>query len=562
MSLFSTITQSAVALQVSQLGLQVVGNNIANANTPGYIRQNLELASGAPTRLGGLVVGQGVRTTGVVQQFDHALAERMWQAGTAVEGSGVLERAYRQLEDLTGGLDGNGLNQRLTMFNDSLHELANQPASSFARDMVLQQGAAMAEAIGQLHDKALGLQRAWDEELQPAAEEINRLTARIAQLNLDIVTIEGGRVLHSDATGLRDERYQAIEELSRYISINVQEQPSGSVTIFVGGDYLVSETQAREVFTASSGDVLGSEIRIRDTDSPLQSTGGAVAATLQVRDQLFHNYLADLDTLAAGLARAVNEVHSQGQGTVGYTSLTGTVATETGVPLDRAGLDWVPDNGSFDVHVVDDAGTLVGTHRIAVRRLNMVGDSTVDSIVADIDAIEGLSASIDPDGKIRIDGETPGLGFTFGDDTSGFLAAAGVNTFYSGNSATTLEVNAALRANPRLLAVSRHGIAADTDVLAELVAVMDQPQSTLHGQSVRGVLEQSMSRLAQAASLQRSAGEGNRNYHATLQGEHLGITGVNLDEEAVRMITYQRAFQASSRVIAAASEMLELLVNL
>jgi flagellar hook-associated protein 1 FlgK len=62
--------------------------------------------------------------------------------------------------------------------------------------------------------------------------------------------------------------------------------------------------------------------------------------------------------------------------------------------------------------------------------------------------------------------------------------------------------------------------------------------------------------------LQQSATEGLRSFHATLEGKHLAITGVNIDEEAIDMITYQRAFQASSRVIAAASEMLELLVNL
>ncbi len=71
MSLFGTIQQSAGALQAAQIGLQVVGNNIANTNTPGYIRQELEQASSLATREGQLIKGHGVRPTGIVQVVEQ-----------------------------------------------------------------------------------------------------------------------------------------------------------------------------------------------------------------------------------------------------------------------------------------------------------------------------------------------------------------------------------------------------------------------------------------------------------------------------------------------------------
>ena len=82
MSLFGTIQQSAGALNVAQIGLQVVGNNIANANTDGYIRQELQQASSVAVREGNLIKGLGVRATGIVQIIDDALAERMLAAKT------------------------------------------------------------------------------------------------------------------------------------------------------------------------------------------------------------------------------------------------------------------------------------------------------------------------------------------------------------------------------------------------------------------------------------------------------------------------------------------------
>jgi flagellar hook-associated protein 1 FlgK len=93
MGLFGTIQQSAGALQVAQIGLQVVGNNIANANTPGYIRQQLEQASSVAVREGNLISGHGVRPTGIVQVVDKALAERMFNAKTSLAGAESLQAA-------------------------------------------------------------------------------------------------------------------------------------------------------------------------------------------------------------------------------------------------------------------------------------------------------------------------------------------------------------------------------------------------------------------------------------------------------------------------------------
>jgi flagellar hook-associated protein 1 FlgK len=154
------------------------------------------------------------------------------------------------------------------------------------------------------------------------------------------------------------------------------------------------------------------------------------------------------------------------------------------------------------------------------------------------------------------------VSFTFGKDTSGFLSAAGINTFFVGKSAFDIAINDQLRKDSDLLAISAGGIGEDTDVLTQLVDMVDRPVDYLEGRSVTESYEDMVANLGQRSSLQQSEAEGLRNFYATLQSQHLAITGVNIDEESIRMITYQRAFQASSRVIATAVEMLELLVNL
>lgn len=562
MSLFGTIQQSAGALDVAQLGLQVVGNNIANANTPGYLRQQLQQASAVATRNGALLQGHGVRPTGIVQVVDEQLAERMFAAKTAVSGAETLGRAYSQLEELTGDLNNAGLNQQFSLFNNALHELSTQPGDSSLREFVILQAESLASNIRQTRDNAVSRSDSFNGELIQMSTDINRLTERIAKLNLDIATIEGGGLLQSDATGLRDQRYRDLEELSQYMNLNYQEQESGAVTVFVGGDYLISNGIRREVGVAHNSNEGISEIRILETDSPLQATSGRLAATIEARDSVFGDYINDINAMASALIQSVNEVHSQGQGREGFQDLLSTVVADTGVPLTSANLATTPRNGSFDINIIDETGELISTNRIDVKILSQVTDSTVQSIVADIDAIDGVSASVTNGGQIQISSDSGTSSFTFGEDTSGFLAAAGINTFFSGRDAVDIAVSPKLIESADFLSISRGGIGQDTDVLTELIDLVDQPLDTLNGNSVRDLYEQTVTGLGQRISLQASATEGLENLYATLQSQHLAITGVNIDEESINLITYQRAFQASSRVIATASEMLDLLVAL
>ncbi|MCC9643559.1 flagellar hook-associated protein FlgK [Rhodopirellula sp. JC740] len=560
MGLFGTIQQSKGALDVAQIGLQVVGNNIANANTDGYIRQRLEQTPAVAYRRGSLIQGHGVRATGVKQVIDQQLAERMFNAKTGAAGADALSEAYTQLETLISDLDGGGLNEQFSLFNNALHDLSTQPNDSATREFVIIQGQALANHMQQIRTRAGQMQDNWNAEMDDAATQINRLTERIAQLNVEIATIEGGGTLGSDATGLRDQRYRDLEELASYVDINFQEQASGNVSVFVGGDYLVADGNRREVYAAFDEDAGGLEVRILETDAPLQVSGGSLGAAIEARNGIFGEYVKDLDQMASSLIEGVNRVHSQGQGRTGFSSVVSSNPSEAGVPLGDAGLPFEPNNGSFDFNIVDADGELISTTRIDVGNLGTVNDSTISSIVADINAVDGVTASISGDGRIRIDSDSPTANFTFGEDTSGFLAAVGLNTFFTGSSAVDIEVNPVVRENIDLLAISSGGINQDTNTLYEMLDLVDKPLESLDNRSIRGLHEQTLAALGREISVQKSATEGLNDLYASLQSQHLAITGVNIDEESIKMISYQRAFQASSRVISTAAEMLDILL--
>lgn len=565
MSLFASIQQSSNALSVAQLGLNVTGNNIANANTPGYIRQELIQSTASGYRAGGVILGAGVRAAGVVQKIDNYLTERLRETGSALASSEALGEIYDQIEASFGELGNNDLSSQLSSFSNSIQDVLNQPGNDALRRLVVERGKTLTGQLRSLRGDMTEMVGRLNLEISNSAKDINRLTTKVAELNQRIVQMEGGRTSGSDAVGLRDERIQTLNELASLVDIRAVEQPSGSVTVFVGGEYLVAEAIQRPVAFAvgRDGDESSPEIHLADTDSPLQVSGGRLKGLYDARDEATANAITGLDEFARNLVEQFNRIHSQGQGVEGYSTTTGTfTADDTSAALDLAGFDTQIENGSFEM-VVHDLES--GQNRTAVIRVQLTGsasDSSLEDIRDQISAVSGLSASLTPDGRLSITSTNQKLRFAFQNDNSGFLAAAGINTFFAGDSAATIQINDQIVGNPRLLAGSLSGIGGGTENAIKMAQAFEQPLAALNGQSIKQSYEDLVVRTTQDINTQQGTTDGLRNFYKTLESQNMAASGVNLDEEAIKMIFYQRAFQASSRIIKASSEMLDYLVNL
>ncbi|MCA9182345.1 MAG: flagellar hook-associated protein FlgK [Planctomycetales bacterium] len=565
MSLFSTIQMSANALQVSQLGLHVVGNNISNANTPGYSRQELVQTSAVTTKYGDVIVGNGVRAVGVVQKLDAYGVERLRQTESALAASEAQRSMYGQMESIFGELTDNDLSSKIAEFSGSINDLLNQPGNDALRRMVIERGTTLTGNIRNISQQLGDISTNLNQEVRGAATEINRYTQQIAKLNQRIVEIEGGRTSGSDAAGLRDERLQALQELSKVVDVRSVEQQSGAITVFVGGDYLVADGLQRPVTYAlrTEGDNNIPEIRLVDTDSPLQVSGGRLQGLYAARDGGVGKVTAELDQFARNLIEQFNRIHAQGQGVDGFREVTGSFASDDRTaPLDLSGLPTQIENGEFKISVLDIATGTTKTSTIRVKLTGGTSDSSLVDVAQAINNVSGVSASVTAEGKLRISADTDSLRFSFQDDSSGILAATGINTFFVGNSASTIGLNPVVANNPRLLAASSTGVGSGTGNALKLAQAFEEPLEGLGGQSIRQSYENLVVRMTQDVNVQAGVSDGLKNFYNTIQAQNLATSGVNLDEEAVRMLFYQRAFQASSRLIQTSSEMLDTLVNL
>lgn len=565
MTLLGTIHNANNALVAAQLGLQVAGNNISNANTPGYIRQRL-VQSPAPTqKYGNLLLGLGVHVDGVVQVIDKFLDERLRNATSDLAAGEAQENTYAQLESLIGELGDNDLSTALTSFFGSLQDVLNQPESASVRNVAVQQGRALTDDIRRLDSQVRTLHQDVNQQIISTADEINNLLATVADLNVTIVQTEGGSVSPSDAVGLRDQRAIALGRLAEITDITTVEQPTGDVTVFTGGEYLVSLGTVRPVVvTHSAQDGLQvARIEVKDTGAPLTAGGGKLAGLTASRDTVLRGFLDDLNQLSQTLTFEFNKVYSGGQGLVGYSSLESEFGiANAAAALDQAGLTFTPVNGQFQVQVSNSQTNIKKTYDIRIDLNGLDRDTTLTDLAAQLDAIDGISATITPAGKLQLAADASPITFAFAGDTSGTLAALGINTFFSGSSAQDIGISQAVRTDPKKLAFSSGGVAADTANGTKLATLLTTPLDSHDQASLATLYDRMTQNVAHEAQTTRGATAGFRTFQQALEAQHQAVSGVNLDEEAVRMIALQRVFQASAKVISTVSEMLDILVNL
>jgi len=561
------------ALLSYQGALQVVGNNISSAASPDYTRltPGLDPLQGNElTR--GLQPGAGVSLTDIQRNLDEALESRLRLSISGEQGQLVQRSVLSQVEAFFDDASGAGIGERLRTFLGGFDGLQNAPEDRATRDSVLSNGTLLAGSLHTLRTQLTDLGRQTDTQIGELVPTINELVRNIADLNERITRAEAGGT--GIATGLRDQRDASLRGLSEFLDISAFEQHNGAINLYVGSEALAQGSVYRELIavTDHDGPFARTSVRFADTNANVAVRGGTLAGLLESRDVHAYGRVADLDRLAVALIEEVNRVHADGLGLVGLESVDGTydlLATDVPLNSPEAGLAFTPQSGSFFITVQDDA-----THTPIAYQLNVTFDdpaqaTTLESLVADInDQVNGVTAVITADRRLTITADD-GYSFTFGHDgqlartdTSHVLAALGVNTFFAGRDASDIAVRAALAENPLLIAAASTPHAGD-GVNAGRIAALDTTRvAALDGVSFPGFYNSVVGDVAVSAAATNEQSEAAETIRLSLQAEKESISGVSLDEEAIALLKYERAFQGTSRFISVVDGLLRELVSL
>jgi len=249
----------------------------------------------------------------------------------------------------------------------------------------------------------------------------------------------------------------------------------------------------------------------------------------------------------------------------GYSTLTSANAVDdASKALNDAGLPFVPNNGSFQVLVHNKKTDTTTTTTIQVDLNGLGHETTLNDLNDALNNVSGIQSQILSDGKLEIDSTSADNEISFANDTSGTLAALGLNVFFTGTSASDIGVSAAVADDPGKFAASQGGMGAnaDTDNAKVMADFMDQSIDSHNGENIGVIYSGIVANVAQGSAVAQTNATVASTFENSLRSQQTAISGVNLDEEAVNMITYQRAYQASAKYIATISDLLNILVQL
>ncbi len=568
MSLTSALSIGRSGLAANQAALEVAGNNLANAANPGYTRQSPVLKAATDVRVdAGIFIGTGVRLESVIRNVDAALQGRLRAAVSDQQASLARQDLLSQIESIQNDLSDTGLSSRLGEFFAAWSELANNPSESSLRTLVVQQGASLAGFVQQVHGDLVAARGQLDDQIKGLADQADGILDQIAVLNRRIATLEGGA---GGANGLRDQRDQLIGQLAEFFDVSTVEQQSGATDVFLGGIPLVIGSVSRGVkvdfVSDDSGDGLDVQLRVKEDGTFLTANSGRVGALAQAREQDMVGAIDALNEFASTLILQLNRVHSQGQGRTGLNEVTGTYQTaDPALSLTNADakLDFVPGHGSFELHVTQESTGARSTSLINIDLDGIGGpDMSMDDLAAAIDAVANVSASVTPDGRLNISADSSDFTFSFADDTSGVLAALGINTYFTGKDASDIGVNQSLIDTPSKLAATQNHVAGDNANALEIAALQNKALDALDGRSISDVWSAHVEDFAVRAERAGQNVESADVIVESLNAQREAVSGVSIDEEAINLLAFQRAYQGSARFLSVVDELMQTLLGL
>ena len=565
MGLISSLSTASRSLEIYTAGIEVAGSNVANANTPGYVREELLLSPAAPFEKGGLLFGTGASADGVRQRIDNNLEAQIHQANADAGSATARQDGYNELQLVLSELSGQDLSTKLNEFTGAVNELVNQPELLANRQGVVQQGVSLSDAITSTREKIDRVRNGLTAEIGSLADEANTLIDRISFLNQRIIQTESAGLLKSHAGALRSDRLTALNRLSEIVPTRIVEEANGTVNVYSGSDYLIIEgtKQYLESYSVADRGVPINKFRFSNTQTDVPLNSGELTGKLEARDNILGGFVDQLDQYASAVIQQVNLIHSSGEGLRGYTELTGTYAVDDSTAaLNDAGLDLTPTHGSFEVKLYNTTTGTTQTTRINVDLDGSGGnDTSLDDLQASLDAVTNLNASVDTFGRLKLTTDS-GFEVKFSNDTSGALAALGINTFFTGDDSNSIQVQQDLIDDPQLLAVGQGGGAGDNRNAIELASFMEKEVDSLNGQSIDQFYGLVTAQIAESSSAEKALADGFTSFRDSLMGQRQQISGVSVDEEAIKIMQYQQGYSAAARVISTIDELFTALLNI
>ena len=303
------------AMFANYASMQTTGHNIANAQTPGYSRQTVQLATSGGQSTGAGFFGKGVDVVTVQRASDAFLTSQSQVASSMAAMDDARSTNLQQLETVFPPGD-NGMGAAVGTFMNSFVDLANSPSDSSARQVILSNAAEVADRFATAGGQLDRLQNGVTSDLRNSVAQVNQMAAQVASLNGDIAALRGSSSAPND---LLDQRDQLVKQMGNLIKVSTITADDGTMGVFIaGGQRLVLGAEAQQLaVTPDPANTARSVISISDSGqlhelSTSLLVGGSISGLLNYQNSDLVSARNQLGQMAASLSARVNQVQGYG----------------------------------------------------------------------------------------------------------------------------------------------------------------------------------------------------------------------------------------------------------
>lgn len=602
-STFGGLNIAGSGLRAANASLNTTANNISNAETEGYSRQNVvqTAAQALRTYTAYGCTGSGVETIGVERQRDDFYDAKYWN-NLKKHGEYSIKQYYcQQVEDY---FKDDGKTGFATLFDDiekNLQEVIKNPNSDSTKRTFLSSAQSLAEYFNNMSGNLDELQKDLNAELKLSVDQINSIAAEIATLNKQINVVELST--RTTANELRDKRTLLIDKLSELVEVNVIETPvydtnnpdretggtrclvtiAGGQPIVDGNDYKTLFCQARESTEKVNQDDAEGLYDVYWADGSVFSLsnsqlGGKLKGIYEMRDgnnaENFYGKVSGVNVDTAGVCTLTISTQADY-----LQDITKTTLPSNGGKIMIGNTEYHFTSWDYEK---DADGNLTGNYTFTMTEIIPESKITEDAKIGNSVDYQGIPYYMAQMNEFvrnfaSLVNDILTGGFTSNGQAGSHMFTANVMTDnrqyefdelvaddYYFMTAKNFTVDGDMLLNPLLLATKNNaseGVEASGTVESLLAMFSDKESLSFRGGAANEFLECILADMALNANSANTFAATYESLKLTINNQRTSISGVDTDEEAVNLVKFQNGYNLASQVIQTMTEMLDRLIT-
>lgn len=571
--------------------MDTTGHNIANANTPGYSRQQVQISTEGGTYTGAGFFGRGVRVDTVARSTsDFLVKENNINGSNAAAGQSRLDK-LKLLEKVLPTAE-NGLGYAASQVLNAFVDVANQPKDMSARQVVLARAQEWVSRMNTAGQQLADLQSGLVLDVESSVGKVNSLTKQIADINGSIAKFNGSGHQPND---LLDQRDLLVSKLSEQVQITTVPADDGTLSVFLGGGQLLvlgdsAQTLGTKRDTADST-LTRVTLKVAGTERVLDSaqfTGGALAGLIQAQDSDLVSVKNMLNTFGANFADSLNQQQALGLDADGNSQTNFDISGKAVIkPL----FTNTSTAAGISLNLTSPKGLAAASPLVATATSTNAGTMAMSSITM-LRAMPGPNApdyglsqpikgqdlkmvfEADPDPS-----NPTGLMYRFYDNSgtpyqdvapnrrwaAGTPLSDGDPSLTPTGALFSVQISGVPKVGDSLVIGTTQYPASNNGNALAMLSLRDKNIVSLDG-TTHATVTDAYSQMIGSLGVLVQGGQTSADISTTLARDSkqalTNAVGVNLDEEAARLIQYQQSYQAAAKVIQIAQSVFDSLMNI